>query len=282
MEERIIRDRTLFKIHCDFVDAATKGAKSVIEKCLLPINPTDPEASQVYIQNNIFYSYAVDSADEKKFGTKNAYLTSNNDLKGVKVFNEVDVRGVHTLATCIVNYRGYRVICQSIIPGILQGEQGSKHIYGSIDEGKTFSMDEKYHKIIEEVSNKLNLKEHVVYDANEGEQKVYVPIETKGILGSDGRFYLLDLVRIQPRDMNYEENQAYLLRSELLRSFYSESEENAKKKINLNLNTNFKIKKENEDSVVLKEMSDYLLNVVIKNLVDDLVYFKISCPFDGK
>lgn len=27
MEERIIRDRTLFKIHCDFVDAATKGAK---------------------------------------------------------------------------------------------------------------------------------------------------------------------------------------------------------------------------------------------------------------
>jgi protein TIF31 len=179
MEERIIRDRTLFKIHCDFVDAATKGAKAVVDKCLLPINPVDPEPAQVYIQNNIFFSYAVDSKnlDEKLWNNKAAYVNANNDLKGVIAFNEADVRGIHTLATCIVDYRGYRVIAQSIIPGILQGEQGSKHVYGSIDEGKTFAWNDKYHSLMKEAAKKLNIKEHTVIDKDGNKFTLCCPVE---------------------------------------------------------------------------------------------------------
>lgn len=40
---RILRDRALYKVTSDFVDAATSGAIGVISRCIPPINPTDPE-----------------------------------------------------------------------------------------------------------------------------------------------------------------------------------------------------------------------------------------------
>lgn len=40
---RILRDRALYKVSSDFVDAALNGAIGVISRCIPPINPTDPE-----------------------------------------------------------------------------------------------------------------------------------------------------------------------------------------------------------------------------------------------
>jgi protein TIF31 len=40
---RILRGRARYKVTCDFVDAAVKGAVGVINRCIPPINPTDPE-----------------------------------------------------------------------------------------------------------------------------------------------------------------------------------------------------------------------------------------------
>jgi protein TIF31 len=48
-------------------------------------------------------------------------------------------------------------------------------------------------------------------------------IEVKGILGSDKRMYLLDLLRLSPRDLNYPDNdlhQCCVLRPELAQSYY--------------------------------------------------------------
>ncbi|KAJ6799903.1 clustered mitochondria protein-like [Iris pallida] len=60
LQERIMRDRALYKVTCDFVDAATNGAIGVISRCIPPINPTDPECFHMYVHNNIFFSFAVD------------------------------------------------------------------------------------------------------------------------------------------------------------------------------------------------------------------------------
>jgi protein TIF31 len=235
MEEKIIRDRTLFKIHCDFVDAATRGAQAVVDKCLLPVNPIDPEPNQVYIQNNIFFSFADDNYRSEENEPvvprrpvkeeasaapldQYAYSNANNDLKGVISFNEADVRGIHTLSSAIVDYRGYRVIAQSIIPGILQGDQGSKHVYGSIDDGKSFAHEEKYHELMQEACKKLSLKEHQVTDKEGVAHTICCPAECKGIVGSDGRFYVLDLVRTTPRDTNFVDAPTAILRPELLKA----------------------------------------------------------------
>lgn len=40
------------------------------------------------------------------------YASANNDLKGTKAYQEVDVSGLYNLAMAIIDYRGHRVVAQ--------------------------------------------------------------------------------------------------------------------------------------------------------------------------
>ena len=46
-----------------------------------------------------------------------SYQVANHDLRGVAAYANVDLQDLYTLCTVIVDYRGHRIICQSIIPG---------------------------------------------------------------------------------------------------------------------------------------------------------------------
>ncbi|KAK2637058.1 hypothetical protein Ddye_031850 [Dipteronia dyeriana] len=48
---KILRDRALYKVTSDFVDAAISGAVGVISRCIPPINPTDPECFHIVYIN---------------------------------------------------------------------------------------------------------------------------------------------------------------------------------------------------------------------------------------
>lgn len=48
------------------------------------------------------------------------------------------------LGTVVIDYRGYRVTAQSIIPGILERDQEQSVVYGSVDFGKTVLSSSKY------------------------------------------------------------------------------------------------------------------------------------------
>ncbi|KAM0941489.1 putative clustered mitochondria protein [Dioscorea sansibarensis] len=261
LHERILRNRALYKVSCDFVDAATNGAIGVINRCIPPLNPTDPEYLHMYAHNNIFFSFAVDAelrhvSNDHKSSVKSkvdrasehsesskaevqgaasdvcaealiadceqaTYASSNNDLKGTKAFQEADVPGLYNLAMAIIDHRGYRVVAQSIIPGILQGKSDSL-LYGSMDNGKTICWNESFHSKVLEAANHLHLKEHTVLDGSGNAFKLAAPVECKGIVGSDDRHYLLDLMRVTPRDANYpgSESRFCILRPELITSFY--------------------------------------------------------------
>ncbi|KAJ0987073.1 hypothetical protein J5N97_005429 [Dioscorea zingiberensis] len=120
----------------------------------------------------------------------------------------------------IIDYRGYRVVAQSIIPGILQGKSDSL-LYGSMDNGKTICWNDAFHSKVLEAAKRLHLKEHTVLDGSGNAFKLAAPVECKGIIGSDDRHYLLDLMRVTPRDANYpgSESRFYILRPELIASF---------------------------------------------------------------
>lgn len=72
-----------------------------------------------------------------------------------------------------------------------------------------------------EAAKLLHIKEHSVIDASENVFKLAAPVECKGIVGSDNRHYLLDLMRVTPRDANYTgpESRFCVLRPELITSF---------------------------------------------------------------
>lgn len=42
---------------------------------------------------------------------------------------------LYTLATSVVDFLGARVVAQSIIPGILSGDQQSRLVYGAVESG---------------------------------------------------------------------------------------------------------------------------------------------------
>ncbi|WOL12357.1 clustered mitochondria protein-like [Canna indica] len=294
LQERILRGRALYKVSCDFVDAAIKGAIGVINRCIPPINPTDPECFHMYVHNNIFFSFAVDAdlghiskgqewipqlnsqngtekcndklsynssaraSRNKLFGANGnsthcavtssekeqnqgvsdpvsdvyaevqvpdseqaTYASANNDLKGTKAYQEADVPELYNLAMAIIDYRGYRVVAQSIIPGILQGEKSNSLLYGSVDNGKKISWNDSFHSKVVEAAKRLHLKEHSVLDGSGNTVKLAAPVECKGIVGSDDRHYLLDLMRVTPRDANYigPAHRFCVLRPELVASF---------------------------------------------------------------
>lgn len=295
LQERILRGRALYKVSCDFVDAAVKGAIGVISRCIPPINPTDPECFHMYVHNNIFFSFAVDSdlsqitknqemnshhetencenrtssdslaktvsegtcgnSSQCTSASPNAgqcqgvsdvtsdasaeaqitdseqatYASANNDLKGTKAYQEADVSGLYNLAMAIIDYRGYRVVAQSIIPGILQGDKSDSLLYGSVDNGKKISWNESFHSKVVEAAKRLHLKEHAVLDGSGNVINLAAPVECKGIVGSDDRHYLLDLMRVTPRDANFigPQHRFCTLRPELIASF-SEVEAAAK------------------------------------------------------
>ncbi|KHN49026.1 Protein KIAA0664-like protein [Glycine soja] len=266
-QERILRDRALYKVTSDFVDAAINGAIGVISGCIPPINPTDPECFHMYVHNNIFFSFAIDadleklpkkrldanskswssstlqsssdkdsiplhgesqvpnggkddsSSSEDLNGTEitqdvspeaqlaeneqATYASANNDLKGTKAYQEADVPGLYNLAMAIIDYRGHRVVAQSVLPGILQGDKSDSLLY------------------VSEAAKCLHLKEHLVLDGSGNFFKLAAPVECKGIVGGDDRHYLLDLLRVTPRDANYTGpgSRFCILRPELITAY---------------------------------------------------------------
>ncbi|XP_072445953.1 clustered mitochondria protein homolog isoform X2 [Chiloscyllium punctatum] len=205
LPERLLRERAIFKVHSDFAAAATRGAMAVIDGNVMAINPGEETKMQMFIWNNIFFSLGFDVRDHyKDFGGDNAaYVAPTNDLNGVRAYNAVDVEGLYTLGTVVVDYRGYRVTAQSIIPGILEREQEQSVIYGSIDFGKTVVSHPKYLQLLEKTARPLKIQKHCVLNDKNEEVELCSSVECKGIIGNDSRHYILDLLRTFPPDLNF-------------------------------------------------------------------------------
>ncbi|XP_072325852.1 clustered mitochondria protein homolog isoform X2 [Scyliorhinus torazame] len=205
LPERLLRERAIFKVHSDFAAAATRGAMAVIDGNVMAINPGEETKMQMFIWNNIFFSLGFDVRDHyKDFGGDNAaYVAPTNDLNGVRAYNAVDVEGLYTLGTVVVDYRGYRVTAQSIIPGILEREQEQSVIYGSIDFGKTVVSHTKYLELLEKTARPLKIQKHNVLSDKNDEVELCSSVECKGIIGNDSRHYILDLLRTFPPDLNF-------------------------------------------------------------------------------
>uniref|UniRef100_A0A2N9J6S9 Clu domain-containing protein n=2 Tax=Fagus sylvatica TaxID=28930 RepID=A0A2N9J6S9_FAGSY len=75
--------------------------------------------------------------------------------------------------------------------------------------------------LVLEAAKRLHLKEHTVLDGSGNVFKLAAPVECKGIVGSDDRHYLLDLMRVTPRDANYTGpgSRFCILRPELITAF---------------------------------------------------------------
>lgn len=208
LQDRVMRDRFLNKINADFAEAAVRGAMDVVNGNVVPLNPLEADESHMYVYNNIFFSKGFDGRNtfEKLGGDDAAHVATGKDLEGVRVLNGVDVEGLNTLGTVVVDYKGVRVVAQSIVPGIFRQQEESSIVYGSVDNGPQVKWDEKFHEILGQAAKALHLAEHAVDNGEEKVVNLWTSFDTKGLMGADGRRYLLDLYRLNPVDIEFLEN----------------------------------------------------------------------------
>jgi protein TIF31 len=137
--EKVNRVKVLKRLHLDFLEAAYLGAQAIIENKLIPFNVACPISEQCYIFNNIFYTWAYDDYKQEKL-TKGSngpttYSYSNTDLRNLNLLNQADLDELSLINTVLIDYRGFRLICQSMIPGILGCDQKIWAKHGTIDDG---------------------------------------------------------------------------------------------------------------------------------------------------
>uniref|UniRef100_A0A7N9AWC6 Clustered mitochondria protein homolog n=1 Tax=Mastacembelus armatus TaxID=205130 RepID=A0A7N9AWC6_9TELE len=204
-QERLHRDRSLFKTNSDFVAAATRGAVAVIDGNVMPLNPGEAPHMQMFIWNNLFFSLGFDISEHYHplGGNSAAHAAAVCDLRGAQAYASVDTEGLYTLGTAVVDYRGIRVIAQTIVPGILEKNEEQSVVYGSNDYGETVFTHPRFLELLDKTSKPLRLQRHQVLDHNNSPVELCSGIETKGILGNDGRPYILDLLRTFPPDLNF-------------------------------------------------------------------------------
>lgn len=131
----------------------------------------------------------------------------------------IDQPGLHVLATCQIHYRGFRIIAQSIIPGIISNQdQSSLTEYGSVDHGEIIHHTPEFHEAMKKIAAELTLTTVTLKDGKDKEFEVCGSTDWKGIRGTDKRSYLLDLIRVTPRDSNFpdEEHASWVVRHELM------------------------------------------------------------------
>jgi hypothetical protein len=173
LEERAFRARALYRVHSEFQVAARLGAVAISENHIMAMNPMDPPETRVYSYNNIFFSYAVDSRGffAEVGGEAAAKAVARLDLNAVKTLAQLDIPKLHTLLTAVLDYKGRRMVCQSIIPGILQGEKASKVVYGSVDNGETVACEPQMHALMKQAAGPLLLAETPVQPLGKGKAK---------------------------------------------------------------------------------------------------------------
>lgn len=212
VQDRVFRERLLAKLYADYNDAAARGAVMVARGEVQPLNPTEGRDAQIFVYNNVFYSFGADGVGTftSEGGDEAARVATGKDVAGVKAVNQLDVEGIYTPGTVVVDYLGKRIVGQSIVPGIFkQREPGENQIdYGAVDGKDVVAADERFAAPFAKLSQAMKVKKHAVWDKDHKRFDLEASVETKGLLGTDGRKYILDLYRITPLDINWLEEMA--------------------------------------------------------------------------
>ncbi|KAK2757211.1 Intracellular distribution of mitochondria [Arachnomyces sp. PD_36] len=232
VQDRVFRERLTSKLFADYNDAAARGAVLVARGEVAPLNPTEGRDAQIFVYNNIFFSFGADGVGTfaTEGGDEAARVAVGKDVMGVKAVNQLDIAGLFTPGTVVVDYLGKRLVGQSIVPGIFkQREPGEHQIdYGGVEGKEIVAEHEDFIPVFETLSKSLRVKKHPVWDKDGKRHDLEGSVETKGLLGTDGRKYVLDLYRIAPLDVLWAddcENGDYphkmsILRLELIESYW--------------------------------------------------------------
>nr|XP_046243227.1 clustered mitochondria protein homolog [Scatophagus argus]XP_046243228.1 clustered mitochondria protein homolog [Scatophagus argus] len=207
LEERLQRDRALLQVNSAFVRAVMQGAVTVVDGFAEPVNgnPEDP----AFLWGGLFMSQGAASA---MFGGERGRRAAQRlELKGVQAYSNIEgLQALHTLPTAIVDYRGVRLSAQGLAPGLEGSEQdqGTAPASRGLLYGVNAGPQESPHRrrlleLLAHAAKSLCLQRHVVVTPSCQQVPLFTSVDAQGLLGADGRFYILDVFRTSPADANF-------------------------------------------------------------------------------
>ncbi|CUS20550.1 LAQU0S01e09164g1_1 [Lachancea quebecensis] len=304
------------KVYQEFTETAVKDAMSIFYDDLVPMNPEAPSCEHIYLKNNIFYAFVgdVNGNYTKTGGDAAAFAASNQDLQAVKLLHRVSLSEIHYLLCVIIDFAGRRVLAQTPVPGLLSamGSVNKKNpetgeiitedlvsdvnvVYGLDEATGEVLFDEDFDEALESFSKVFHLKSHEA-----GTAKIKFSSNSKGIVGSDKRKYVLDLANSHPFDLqfarkyydNVPESQRYphrqtLVRNELVDKWWASkldgsdlTFEKAFDEKAFAFNSDAYVKEGVEDPLV-EEISNYLAEEVLPSFAKDYAIGNLTAPYDG-
>lgn len=209
---QLVKEQLFIQNSTDFTIAATQGALAVARGEVEPLNPEEDPAFWMYLRNGIFYSKPSDSlGHHANSGEEAPRVAAARDVAAVKLMNRYDLADVHCLLTTVVDYCGKRIICQAPVPGIFSDPQDpvAKVVapeYGFTEGQSSLLSEEAIATSFKVIGEAFGIKPHKIW-TEDGETVVdaYTSGFTKGLRGSDGKKYAIDLFRTTPLDIEFIE-----------------------------------------------------------------------------
>uniref|UniRef100_A0A3B3TLI3 Clustered mitochondria protein homolog n=1 Tax=Poecilia latipinna TaxID=48699 RepID=A0A3B3TLI3_9TELE len=169
-----------------FVRTVMQAAETVVDGFVEPVNgnPEDP----AFLWSGLFMSQGRRCTKLDIYA--HSTIAVRLELKCVQAYSDLEgLQGLHTLPTAIVDYRGVRLSAQGLAPGFenFYCAFGAKSVSSSLLRA----------------AKSLFIQRHVVVAPKGHQVPLFTSLDAQGLLGADGRFYLLDVFRSFPVDANF-------------------------------------------------------------------------------
>ena len=79
------------------------------------------------------------------------------DILNLERLSVLKPKGLRLLQTLLISYRGWKMLVQTIIPGLLTSELNSITLYGALDDSKSIQADENFRKLLLPLCKQLHI-----------------------------------------------------------------------------------------------------------------------------
>ncbi|XP_073766979.1 clustered mitochondria protein homolog [Danio rerio] len=206
LEERLTRDRALLQVNGAFVWAVAQAAEKVIDGFVDPVNGSQEDPA--FLCGGVFMSMPV-HREEWLGGERGHRAAQRLELRCVQAYSDLDadLQKLHTIPTALAEYRGVRLSAQGLAPG-LQGPETAEVpnglLYGFTAGPLENPSRRKLLELLAQSAKALSLQRHAVVGSTGHQLPLFTSVDAQGILGADGRYYLLDVYRTMPADANFQ------------------------------------------------------------------------------
>ncbi|KAF7695207.1 clustered mitochondria protein homolog [Silurus meridionalis] len=205
LEERLQREKTLLQVNSAFTWAVAQAAEKVIDGFVDPINGANE--APAFLWGGLFMNIGGPGEDWMG-GERGRRAAQRLELQAIQAYSDLegDLQALHTLPTALADYRGLRLCAQGLAPGIQSQDQTG------VPTGLLYSLStgalenparRKLLHLLAQSAKALGLQRHAVVGPAGYQVALFTSIDAQGLLGADGRYYILDVFRTSPADANF-------------------------------------------------------------------------------